>query len=319
VDAQAWLGVEFRHLAALEGVGATRSFRGAADRLGYVPSAVSQQISRLEELVGVRLVDRTRGTGPVELTDAGRVLLEHVKAIVARCDAARADLAEMAGGRAVTLRVGMPQCVARALLPRILRQLEHRWPGVTVIASESLSDLDRFGPVARGELDLAFATLPLEPGPFEALELLTDRCVLLVPARSPHARRSRTPSLAELARMRLIAWPQWRMASLVRAQLRTTGIEPACALSGDSEATVQALVGAGLGSAILPLLAVDADDPATAIVELGAHMPGPRLALFWHAERLGSPALRAFCDAAWTAADQWTRERETAALGPVAA
>ena len=65
-----WLGIEFRHLAALAAIAEEGSFRAAADRLGYVQSAVSQQIAYLERTLDVRLIERARVTHPVALTDA---------------------------------------------------------------------------------------------------------------------------------------------------------------------------------------------------------------------------------------------------------
>src|SRR5207244_10318523 len=77
------LGVELRHLAALEAVARTRSFGGAARELGYTQSAVSQQIAQLEKLVGQRLVERPGGPRRVDLPEAGRLPLRHADSIVA--------------------------------------------------------------------------------------------------------------------------------------------------------------------------------------------------------------------------------------------
>src|SRR4051794_16620309 len=90
--------VELRHFAALEAVGRTRSFAAAARELGYTQSAISQQIARLEQAAGERLVERPGGPRPVSLTDAGRLLLRHADAIVAQLDAAQADMAAPGGG-----------------------------------------------------------------------------------------------------------------------------------------------------------------------------------------------------------------------------
>jgi DNA-binding transcriptional LysR family regulator len=78
-----WLGVELRHLAALEAVASEGTFGRAAERLGYTQSAVSQQIAALERIVGGKLLDRPGGPRAVSLTDAGRLLLRHAEAITA--------------------------------------------------------------------------------------------------------------------------------------------------------------------------------------------------------------------------------------------
>src|SRR2546423_13960398 len=112
-----WLGIDLRHLAALEAVARTRSFGRAARELGYTQSAVSQQIAQLERIVGQRLFHRPGGPRRVEPTEAGPLLLGHPDAVVARLDAARADMAALAEGSAGTLPRGLYHDVVARLLP----------------------------------------------------------------------------------------------------------------------------------------------------------------------------------------------------------
>src|SRR3954468_23488977 len=119
--------VELRHFAALEAVGRARSFAAAARALGYTQSAISQQIARLEQAAGERLVERPGGPRPVSLTDAGRLLLRHADAIVAQLDAAQADMAALAEGAAGPLRVGIYQSVGARILPGLLRRLQQEF------------------------------------------------------------------------------------------------------------------------------------------------------------------------------------------------
>src|SRR3954449_9439672 len=90
MSANEWLGIDLRHLAALEAVARTRAFGRAARELGYTQSAVSQQIAQLERIVGQQLFNRPGGPRRVEPTEAGLLLLGHADAIVARLDAGRA-------------------------------------------------------------------------------------------------------------------------------------------------------------------------------------------------------------------------------------
>lgn len=292
-------GIEIRHLSALEAVAAEGSFRRAATRLGYVQSAISEQIAALERIVGQRLVERSRGSGPVELTEAGEVLLSHAKAIVARLKAAEADLGALADGSAGSLRLGIYQSVGARIIPRLLPRYARDWPAVRVLPREAPTDAGLFELVERGELELSFADLPLHPGPFESVELLTDPYVLLVEAASPLAEGGPV-GLDGIAGLPLIGHWTCRVLPRVEAELRAQGVEPSFVFRSDIIATVQALVGAGVGSAIVPRLSVDPADERTAVVELAEGMPvQPRvISLFWHRDRYRSPAALGFVEAA---------------------
>src|SRR5207247_1039339 len=157
------------------------SFSRAASRLGYVQSAISHQIAVLEALVGERLIERSRGTRPLALTEAGEVLLTHSSGILARIRAAQADFAALAGGSSGTLSVGTFPTVSTRLLPSLLRHFADATPDVEVILREEASDAALLELVALGELDLTFTDLPAPEGPFETFELVSDPYVLLVP------------------------------------------------------------------------------------------------------------------------------------------
>src|SRR6478735_2571485 len=117
-----WLGVELRHLAALQALAQEGSFGRAARRLGYTQSAVSQQIAALERIVGEQLVERPGGPRPVAMTEGGRLLLGHARAIVARLQAAQADIAALSAGEAGSLHVGAFQSVGARILPEVMRR-----------------------------------------------------------------------------------------------------------------------------------------------------------------------------------------------------
>src|ERR1044072_8157152 len=101
-----WVGLEIRHLQALEAVAREGSFRGAAQRLRYLQSAISHQILPLARGVGTTLGQRTRGSRRSALTPAGEAVLEHASAILARVRAAQVDLTAIAEGRNAALRGG---------------------------------------------------------------------------------------------------------------------------------------------------------------------------------------------------------------------
>jgi DNA-binding transcriptional LysR family regulator len=313
-----WLGVEIRHLVALAAVAREGSFRGAADRLGYVQSAVSQQISQLESLVGCRLLERSRGMKGCAPTAAGEVLLEHVDQIVARYQAAQADMAALERVDGGVLRVGMVGSVALRLLPGVVRRLADAAPAVRLVPTEASAETELFTLVEDGAIDAAFGVLPLEPGPFAGRELVAEPLALVVQADSPLARAVEPPSVDDIARLPLIGVQSARPQAGVEAWLVALGTTPRFVHLADTEAMAQALVAAGLGVAILPRFALDQHDPRTAIVDLDESAPTCRLAAFWHRERHPVAALASFCTAAGAAAKELAVVTDDIAALPLA-
>jgi len=293
-----WLGVELRHLAALEAVASEGSFGRAALRLGYTQSAVSQQIAALERAVGQRLIERPGGPRPVSLTEAGRLLLRHAEGILARLQAAQADLAALSEGEVGTLRVGTYQSVGARILPTLLRRFTDAWPHVEVQLKESSNDRELLGDVERGELDLAFVMLPVDDGPHEAAELMHDPYVLLVPAGSELATRGTPPTPGDIAGISLIGFRACRSASDVEAHLGVGAGGPQVVFRSDDNGTVQGLVAAGVGIACVPFLTIEPSDERVAVLALVPPPPPRLIAIAWHRDRYRSAAAEAFVDEA---------------------
>ena len=285
--------IELRHLAALEAVGRTRSFVAAARELGYTQSAISQQIAALERAVGQRLVERPGGPRPVALTEAGTLLLRHADSIVAQLDAAEADLAALAEGAAGPLRVGIFQSVGARILPGLLRRFREAWPRVEVRVREETNAADLVRLLEHGELDLAFADLPLPEGPFEWNEILRDPYVLVVPKDDPLAQRESAPPLRELAGRPLVTWRQLgEPETFLRGRVPDLNV----VFRSDDNGTLMGLVAEGLGYAVVPQLVVNPRNPAYVALPFGKRVPPRQLAIVWHRDRYRSAAAQAFIE-----------------------
>ena len=250
-----------------------------------------------ERIVGERLLERPGGPRAVSLTEAGILLLRHAESIIARLHAAQADMAALQQGHGGRLRVGTFQSVGARVLPVVMRRFLAEWPSVELLLTESPSDEELQRLVERGELDLAFAMTPLADGPFESLELLADPYVLLVPADHELAQLERA-GLADLGDLTLIGNRACRSTALAEDELTQRGVSVNVAFRSDDNGTVQGLVGAGFGAALVPLLTVEQSDERVRILELDPEIPYRRIALAWHRDRHRSPAARAFVDVA---------------------
>jgi DNA-binding transcriptional LysR family regulator len=293
-----WFGLELRHLIALKAVAEEGSFGRAAKRLGYTQSAISQQIAVLERIVGQRLVERPGGPRPISLTEAGQLLLTHADGITARLSAAQADLSALGAGDAGPLRIGTYQSVGARVLPSLLHSFSVDWPKLDVTLVESADDRELLGLIESGEVDLSFVVFPLPPGPFASVELMRDPYVLLTPRDSPLSRRDRPPTLREIVELPLIGYRSCRTTEQVEERLRVTGRDPNVVFRSDDNSTVQGMVSAGIGVALVPLLNVDPSSDRIAVIGLGDRVPARLIGVAWHRDRLRTAAASAFVEAA---------------------
>jgi molybdate transport repressor ModE-like protein len=295
------LGVEARHLVALEAIARTGSFSRAAAELGYAQSAVSQQIATLERCTRHKLIERGRGPKPVALTEAGVIVLRHAERMSARLGALRADLDALDAGELGSLRIGVFQSASARLLPAVLGRFREDWPRIDIrLHSErDTPALDRL--VLSGELDLAFSMVQGLPDGLSSRELLSDPYVVLVPPTSPLAVHEEI-ELAALDGADLIAQDARDSCSIpVDRAIDAARISTRVVFRTEDNMTVQRLVGTGLGCAVVPRLTIEEHAPAPngVIVRLGPVSAFERrIGIVWHRDRYRSPAARGFVEAA---------------------
>jgi DNA-binding transcriptional LysR family regulator len=290
IDRDGWLGVELRHLAALEAVAQQRSFRRAAQSLGYVQSAVSQQIATLERIVGVRLVERSRGPSAITLTASGELLLIHAADIRARLRAARADL-EAVGNDGAMVRIGIEPGATPDELSSVVGSLGQLFPLVRVTPVELIDQQTRVRRVLDASLDVALIDLPLSTPPprLETIEVATDSWAVLLPNGHPLASLGTSLAPDQLTAVRRIP----RSGEVVTGSCRWQFDVKRGTLD---IASAQLLVAAGLGAAIVPRLALGGALPGVIAVDLGE--PGVvrprRIGLCWQPGRAAGAAVCAF-------------------------
>jgi DNA-binding transcriptional LysR family regulator len=251
------------------------SFSAAAEALSYTQSAVSQAIARLESEVGASLVVRDRrGVRP---TAAGATLVEHAEAIFAQIEAAEEDLAAVLGVRGGRLRVASFPSAGATLMPLAVAMFRRGHPDVTLSLAEG--EPEEIAPRLRaGEFDLALLfTFPGFADPLarglRTTTLLEDPMHVALPAAHPLVDR-RELKLSDLNEE---DWVQTSAASpcarhVVRLCL-AAGFDPRVTFESDDYETVQGLVAAGVGVALVPRLALTRVHPRIVVRELSPRTP----------------------------------------------
>lgn len=289
--------IEIRHLVALTAVAEEGSFGRAGDVLGFSQSAISQQIGSLEKAVGTPMFDRPGGPRPPSLTPAGRLLLRHAHAVLERLAAATEELEELKAGTSGRLVIGTFQSVSVQLLPTLLGQLREESPRLDVrLFEEELGGLVER--VVADELDLAFVVGPVTDDRVESVVVRQDAMVVVVPPTWAPERATRF-ALADLVGRPMIG--QSVMDSCQRridAGLHAAGVDATYVFRANDNGAVQAMVRAGIGASVMPLMAVDVDDPGVRVLSPSPELPVRDVVLVWRRGRTRSQAAIRFVELA---------------------
>ena len=234
------------------------SFSAAAESLSYTQSAVSQAIARLESETGTTLVVRDRRR--VRPTPAGATLVAHAEEIFGRVEAAESDLAAVLGVRSGRLRVASFPSAGATLMPLAVAAFRSGYPGISLTLAEG--EPEEIAPrLKAGEFDLAllFEFSGVRERPSAGLcsaTLLDDPMYVALPGEHPLAGKR----ALRLADLRGEDWVQTSASSpcarhVIRSCL-AAGFEPNVTFESDDYETVQGLVAAGVGVALIPRLAL---------------------------------------------------------------
>lgn len=258
--------LEIRHLAALVAVADEGSFARAATALGFTQSAVSQQIASLEKAVGLPVLDRPKGPRPAELTPAGRLLLAHARDVLGRIESVHAELDQLRRGVTGRLVVGTFQSVSSEILPPIVGRMRAEVPQVDIGLFETDDQTALVERICSEELDLAF-TVDARDGERLQSELLGyDPFVVLVAADDPIGATARPEDISDHP---LIGQPDTNVCQvLIDQRLSDAGVRPNYVFRSQDNGAVQGMVRSGMGRAIMPLLAVDPEDPGIRVLPL---------------------------------------------------
>lgn len=243
--------VELRHLRYFLAVAEEKHFGRAAERLHMAQPPLSSQIKQLENILGTVLLERT--TRRVELTDAGALLMERARQILADVEAAKVDVAEVGRGAAGVLRVGFAGTATYRLMPEIVRVAREHMPLVRLQISGEMLTPEMEEALLENRLDAAILRPPVQSSELSVDEVQQTRLVVALHRNHPLAQQDGPVSLAAFADENVVGYPRSSsVASVISEMSRQAGFRPRIVQEATETSTLIALVGAGLGVGFVP-------------------------------------------------------------------
>jgi LysR family transcriptional regulator, transcription activator of glutamate synthase operon len=281
---------QLRYLVALE---EERSFTRAAAREHVAQPSLSQQIKRLEDEVGLALVERTTRT--VRITEAGRLLVIRARRIVAELEAARTELESLHGVETGHVSVGAMHTMGVIDISLVLASFHERHPRIGLaVREESSEDLAEM--LRTDVLDVAFLSVTerIESHGLGLHQLISEELMVIVPPGHRLAGRPQV-RMAELAREQFISYREGsRLRELLLTAAAETGFRPRIVLESNESRRIRRLVSRGMGVALLPRSDVITPGAEVATIKLVEPALARDITLAWRESRRLPPAAREF-------------------------
>jgi DNA-binding transcriptional LysR family regulator len=291
--------IDLAALGSLEAVQRHGSGVAAAAALGFTPSAISQQIKRLERQSGVTLLERV-GRGVV-LTGQGRLLVEQGLRLRDQLERLETDLLASAGEVTGEVEVAGFSTAVRGLVGPVAGQLRTEHPGLRLRLTE-VEPWDAVAQVAAGEADLGvvhrWGDVPIAiPDHLERRTVHRDEADVVLRCDHPLARRD-VLRPADLVEERWVATPEGTICRQWLLRMYAgTGVLPVIEHTAMEFDSHLALVAAGMGIALVPRLGRSPLPPGTCAVPVTDPVPEREVIAVWRRSQDRSPAIRALVDA----------------------
>ncbi|HEV7176061.1 MAG TPA: LysR family transcriptional regulator [Solirubrobacteraceae bacterium] len=288
--------MDLRQLRYLVALADERHFTRAAEREHIAQPALSQQIRRLEEEVGVALVERT--TRRVSITEAGELLVARARRILSELNAAEAELEALRGILTGHVSVGAMHTMGPVDVSLALAIFHQRHPGVELTVLEQSSE--ELAEMLRDDvLDLAYLSVTerIESHGLGLHQLVSEELVVILPRAHPLAKRSGV-RMSELAGEQFISYREGsRLREILNRAAREASFDPHVMLESNESRRIRRLVGRGMGVAILPRSDTEgAGDADIAVVNLDQPALTRDITLAWRQGRRHPPAVAEFIE-----------------------
>lgn len=243
--------MENRHLKSFLAIVETKNFNRAAQKLHISQPGLTAQIQRLEEDLQVRLFHR--GHKRIQLTDAGTLLVDEAREIIAHVTATKHQLQRVANGELDTLRVGFVSSVSLEIVPQLVRRFTDNHPDIKLHLKQC-DTTSQVKALATGELDIGFIRVPAELQQLQCVTVHTESFVAVLSESHPLARRSQL-SVQDLASETFVASQRQSAPGYfdsVIALCSRAGFVPTMIKEAPDMRAAVMLAAAGEGVAILP-------------------------------------------------------------------